>query len=248
MTGLIYKECKQNWHFLIATIILPVLVFFLPAFILRNNDSLVMAIQRSGTGDGQAAKILFIIIGYLIAGAMQTATYAGDDSKKWGYFIVSGPEGVKGYIYTKYMLILGMCMLFAFFMEMSDILYGVFFSQATKQPYIYTTTLFMILFYIQLFLRAIDMPFIVRFGMRQGSIIKVILLLVAVFIMVAVFVASPNTMIAFGEAVDNLASGGDGNGLLVVTGIFPYISIGLFVLSYKISCKLYMKGVEHYDK
>ncbi|MCH5275836.1 MAG: ABC-2 transporter permease [Lachnospiraceae bacterium] len=243
MTGLIYKECKQNRFFLIATAVLPLLVFFLPAVILgKNNGPVITAEGR------QSAKILFIIVGYLIAGAMQTSTYMGDDSKKWGYFIASGPAGVKGYIYTKYMLILGMCMLFVFSMEMSDILYGTFCSSVTEQPYISLSTFFIVLFYIQLFLRAIDMPFIVRFGIKQGSIIKIILFVATLLIMVIIFAASPSAMFAFSEAVENLTGNEPGNLMLVITGMFPYVSIGLFILSYKISCKLYMRGVEHYDK
>ena len=248
MTGLIYKECKQNRFFLIASIVLPLFVFFLPVVILRRDGGLVMTVQRLTTEGGQTARILFIIIGYLIAGAMQTFTYMGDDSKKWSYFIAYNPEGVKGYIYTKYMLILGMCMLLVFSMEMSDLLYGVFFSQITKQSYQSMATFFIVLFYLQLFLRAIDLPFIVRFGMKQGNIIKMILLISALLIMLAVFAASPSAMLAFGEAIDNLTRNEKGDMLLVVIGLFPYVSIGTFVLSYKISCKLYRKGVEHYDK
>lgn len=248
MSGLIYKECKQNRLFLIATMVLPLLVFFLPAVILRNNDGLVMAAQTATAKGTQTIKILFIIVGYLIAGAMQTSTYMGDDSKRWSYFTASTPEGVKGYIYTKYMLILGMCMLFMFSMEMSDILYGAFFSQITKQPYISMSTLFSALLYLQLFLRAIDMPFIIRFGMKQGAMIKMIMLVTVLIITLAVFAARPNIMLAFGEEAENLIMNEIGNIMLAVTGIFPYVSIGIFVLSYKISCKLYMKGVEHYDK
>ena len=248
MSGLIYKECKQNRFFLIATIVLPLFVFFLPLVILRNNDSLFMTASMLITESGQTAKILFIIVGYLIAGAMQISTYMGDDSKRWGYFIASSPEGAKGYIYTKYMLILGMCMLFVFSLEMSDILYGTFFSRVTKQPYISMSTLFIALFYLQLLLRAIDMPFIVRFGMKQGYIIKLILLLAELLIIIAVFAASPSVMLAFGELLENLINNENGDGMLVVSAVFPYVSIGIFVLSYKISCKLYMRGVEHYDK
>lgn len=243
MTGLIYKEYKQNRFFLIATTVLPLFVFFFPAAILRKNAGAGML-----TESGQIAKLLFIIVGYLIAGAMQTATFLGDDSKKWGYFTASNPEGVKGYIYTKYMLILGMGMLFVFSMEMSEILYSAFFSYVTKQPYVSMTAFFIELLYFQLFLRAIDIPFIVRFGMKQGYMIKMILIVIALLIMVAVFAASPRVILGFGDVLEHLISNENENGMLVITGVFPYVSIGLFAFSYKISCKLYMKGVEHYDK
>lgn len=243
MTGLMYKECKQNRFFLLASAVLPLLVFFLPAIIFRNNPDFYMNAES-----GQAVRIFFIIVGYLLAGAMQTSTYIGDNSKKWGYFTASNPEGIKGYLYTKYMLILGMSMLFIFAMEMSEILYGTFFSSVTKQPYISMSSFYIILFYIQLFLRAIDLPFIVRFGIKQGSIIKIILFATALLVTVIIFAVSPSAMFAFSEVLENLISNENRNGMLVVTGLFPYVSIGLFILSYKISCKLYMKGVEHYDK
>ena len=36
--------------------------------------------------------------------------------------------------------------------------------------------------------------------------------------------------------------------LLIIMGIFPYFSIVMFYLSYKLSCRLYIKGVESFEK
>lgn len=246
MTGLIYKECKQNRFLLIATAVLPLLVFFLPVAVLRNNEGLAATARILTEERGKTVMVLFVIVGYLLVGAMQTFTYMGDDSKKWGYFMVSNPEGIKGYIYAKYMLILGMSMLFVFSMEMGEMLYGIFFSQVTKQSYVSMSAFFVLLFYLQLFLRAVDLPFVVRFGMKQGSMIKMILFIAVLLVILIIFAVIPDLMIAFIETVEKLME--NDNGMLVLTGVFPYVSIGMFVLSYQISCKLYMKGVEHYDK
>ena len=35
---------------------------------------------------------------------------------------------------------------------------------------------------------------------------------------------------------------------LVLLAVFPYFAVGLYYLSYKLSCKLYLKGAEEYER
>lgn len=248
MTGLVYKECKQNRWFLLAMVVLPFLVFFLPVLFFNEHFDFAPAFTFLSTENGKTIQVMFLLVGYVIAGDLQARTYMGDDSKKWGYFIASSPEGIKGYMYSKYALILSMCGMFAFLTGFADSLYGAVACQVTHQEYGSMTSLIMVMFYVQLFVRAIDMPFIIRFGMKQGSIIKMIMFVCVILVFAIVFVIAPDMVIALGESVGRVMNESNGNGMLVITGVFPYAAIALYVLSYKISCKLYMKGVEHYDK
>lgn len=240
MTGFIYKEYKQNKLFLILTVLIPFVVYMIPFLLMFGT---------TGTESSENNQILFTLAafaGYIALFVIQSLTFKGDDTKKWGYFIASNPEGIKGYLYTKYMMILGMGLFFSFFMGVAEMVSGVIYESVYQESLLSMNSLYMILFLVQLIFVAIDIPFIVRFGVKQGSIIKTVVVISLVLIFTVVFVISPtavvNTLDSIGTVFDGEISG------LVFTGIFPYLSFGLFYLSYKISCVIYMKGVENYVK
>ena len=43
-------------------------------------------------------------------------------------------------------------------------------------------------------------------------------------------------------------TGDHGDLTMLLLGIFPGFSVGAYILSCKVSCKIYMKGVNEYDK
>lgn len=144
------------------------------------------------------------------------------------------------------MMILGMGLFFSFFMGVAEMVSGAIYESVYQESLLSMNSLYMILFFIQLIFAAIDIPFIVRFGVKLGSIIKTVVVISLVLIFTVVFVISPtavvNTFDAIGTVFDGEISG------LVFTSIFPYLAFGLFYFSYKISCAIYMKGVESYVK
>ena len=83
MTGLVYKEWKQNRWFILSMI----LCGFAPLFVL-----LLMHGEISNIGNAPL-RIGGLIAGFLVAGALQMLVLRGDDRKLWGYWITATPEG-----------------------------------------------------------------------------------------------------------------------------------------------------------
>ena len=43
-------------------------------------------------------------------------------------------------------------------------------------------------------------------------------------------------------------TGEHGDLTMLLLGMFPAFSVGAYILSYKVACKIFMKGVDEYDK
>lgn len=114
-------------------------------------------------------------------------------------------------------------------------------------------SLYMTLFFIQIVLRALELPFIICFGEKHGRTYKILLISVIVFVGIVyiLFGKIPENMsldsffdfiirTAKNEAVLSTT-------MLGVVAVFPYATFVLYYFSYKISCKLYQRGVNNYD-
>lgn len=249
MKGLLYKEFKQNRTGLLVTILVPFLVVLLP-FVLSSADFELSVAGAFISLNNEAAmsKLLLILVTYLVAGDMQGKTLMGDDTKKWGLFVASNPEGIQGYLYIKYVFIFGMCGLMYVAGTMADYLYCTMGYQVTKQV-IEPSVIVTLLFYIQLFLRAIELPFFIRFGMKRGSTIKIILGLLSVLVFTMLVALDPFDIVTKAVGmIDSLRAGDVSDAITLLIALFPFLALGSYYLSYRISCKLYMKGVEQYDK
>lgn len=250
MNGLLYKEFKQNQTGVLVTILVPFLVLLLPVVLTSSGlqlslvDSVVSIENESAT-----LKFLLIMATYLMVGDMQGKTLIGDDTKKWGIFVVSNPVGIKGYLYTKYIFIFGMCGLMFVSGTLADYLYCTIGYQVTKQDIGSMSVTLVLLFYAQLLLRAIELPFFIRFGIKSGTIIKIITGVLLVVLLIVFVLLNPfDIVIKIVGFVDSLRSGNVSDALSLMIAIFPFIALGTYYFSYRVSCKVYMKGVEQYDK
>lgn len=240
MTGFVYKEYKQNRPLLISTVLIPFAVYMIPFFLMFGEA------ETEHSENDQVLFILTAYVGYIALAMIQSLAFRGDDTKKWGYFIASSPEGIKGYLYTKYMMVLGMGLFFLFFMAVAGMVSGTIYESVYHESVLFINLPYMILFPAQLIFAAIDIPFIVRFGVKMGSIIKTVAVISFVLAFTVAFVISPAAVVNTFDSIGKIVSG-ESSGL-VFTSIFPYLSFVLFYLSYKITCMIYMKGVENYAK
>ena len=98
MTGLVYKEWKQNRWFILSMIFCS----FAPLLVL-----LLLRGEIPGA-DHTALRIGGLIAGFLAAGALQMLVLRGDDRKLWAYWVTSTADGYKGFLRVKYEMIFGM--------------------------------------------------------------------------------------------------------------------------------------------
>ena len=111
------------------------------------------------------------------------------------------------------------------------------------------TIISIIVFFMLILMNSFSIPMMLRFGEKKGSIINVIIILCLAI--VAVLILSFVPMEIQDKIFAWLASflTNDFTDLTVLMmGLFPGISVGAYILSYKASCKIFMKGVNEYDK
>ena len=260
MTGLLYKELKQNKLFLLITLLAPFVMVFFPCIgdIISSDgksfsDRIVSCFDTMAES-GTLIRVMCMEFGYFIIGMMQSNVLAGDETKKWGYFTASHPKGVTGQVYMKYVLIFMMCGMLMVSYYFFDALFCQIAFAVTGQEVKMIFQISLILFFLQILLRAIEIPFLIRYGSKKGANIKSVMLLSVLLLglIYLLFGPLPESMEDLTDKIfafiEGLQTGASTPALNLFLGIFEWVALIGYYISYKISCKLYMKGVEQYDK
>lgn len=251
--GMMYKELRQNRLMLILAAAAPFLLTAFPfcfsAFGVISGDMSVD--EMFATATDPIIRMLMCAAGIFAVSALMSNVFTGDDKKLWAYFVVSVPRGVGGYLRCKYAVTLLVIIIYTAAGLAADrtleavkyLVTGYMPSSSGMMPFYGWGAVALLL------LSAIDIPFIVRFGVKRGSIIKMTSLLLLCGAAVAVFVLIPDSA---RESVVNflisIANGGQKDLLTATRIIFPPVSAAAFVLSCRISRGVFMRGAEGYDK
>ena len=245
MGALIYKDFIINRNNLLILFCPILLISAMPLATLVGENAVLDEV-------GVLLPLLFIfayaMIAYIISMFM-SAPFEPDERKKWADFITSSPQGTTGQIGAKYYFVLILAILGLFWCTILENIYAVVFPEVQLS----VGNLCITFFYIQLLTVSIEIPFVVRFGSKVGSMIKALTLILVILVVVvyALFgdLSIFGSIDSFYDWLLNLISGNSKSDILLyISAIFPYLSIALFYLSYRISCKLYLRGVEEYDK
>lgn len=245
MRGLLYKEFAVNRFNLLYLFASIMTMSFLLLFVLLDDEP-------GGLGETEQFLGLFGAFTYLIDFYMlnmfTTNFIQADEQKNPAYFSVTTPEGVNGVVWTKYVFVLltaVFLMIWCFFL---DSVISSLSGLAVNAMMLYS-----ILFYLHLFFSAVDLPFMFRFGAKAGSTYKGVMFIAALLGVVVYALFGDLTIFGsidtFYDALFGFLSGESiPDGFWMVLGLFPFVSIGMYYASYKLSCKLYLKGVETYAK
>ena len=234
MTGLVYKEWKQNRLFILSMILCG------------SAPLIVLLLMRGEIKDiGEAPiRIGGMIAGFLAAGALQMMVLRGDDRKLWGYWITATPYGYKGFLRVKYEMIFAMIVLFLFTLQCVDRGYCAVAADVGTRDVGEISGIAVLLCFVQILFRAIDIPFVYRFGSKKGSFVKLICLIVLTIILLALLILNTERYDAI-IAMCKKVAGGQNSSLILSVGLV--VCLALYYLSYRITCRLYLKGVEQYD-
>lgn len=244
MKGLAYKEWVQNRWFILSMILLgfmPVLMMFL------LRDTMTAAeIADDATGFFKL-RTIGVVIAFLASGLLESMVIIrSDDRKLWGYFISSTEEGYRGFIRVKYEMVYIMIVMASMSLMIVDQITVLFLNDTRHIAADSTQNIISVLTVFQLLLRAVDFPFIIRFGEKKGNIIKLIMLLsIFIILIILVMTDAGGINVKLYDAVSVLIS--DRNALLAVSSA-GVVVLAVYYLSYRISCRLYLKGVEEYVK
>lgn len=239
MGGLIYKDFLTNRKSIfiaLGAMLYCGLMIIMPYIIGTAEEDIGVFMQLYA--------ILMFVAMFFISGAFQGNMLKSDESKRWAYFITSTPM-LKKHIEAKYWFILILSMATVFITSVFDALNCLLFDSASMQMII------MIIFYIQMFLRAIEIPFCVRFGTDMGGYYRAGILVLVILI--------AGTYFLFGDlshfgSIDTFydwlfkALSGEVKAFQMFIAVFPFVSMGMYYLSYKLSCRLYLKGAENFEK
>ncbi|MGN1338928.1 MAG: ABC-2 transporter permease [Oscillospiraceae bacterium] len=250
--GFLYKELRQNTKSISAVIMLPFLILvFLTACI-----AIVSLNQKDGGGDwilrtltSDAIRIASIAIGFFSVSGLLMSVFHGDDKKLWAYFTTSAPMGVKKFLYTKYVMSFAMCGLYFVSSYIAETLVATISWFALGLELISFTGISVLIFFMLILQNSFSIPMTIRFGEKKGNIINIIIILCIAIAAVLVLSFIPRDIQDKVFAwLAGFLTGDHGDLTMLLLGIFPAFSVGTYILSYKVSCKIFMKGVNEYDK
>lgn len=259
MTGLLYKELRQNRLILLLSILLPVPVVFFPLLSLTAglNDyehPLIEAAKQLSETGGLITRLLMTFFGLIILALLISMIFSADESKKWAYFTASHPKGYRGHLYMKYAVLFMVFGLYFVSLYYMDSLLQMIVFHVSGDDMLSFANLYMLLFFLQLFLNAWNIPFMIRFGVKNSAVVRCIAILVLLFLVLVYLLFGPlpggfnGYTLRAADFLEKLMKG-ELNGIIsVIASAFPIAAVGLYLLSYRISCKLFMKGAADYVK
>ena len=256
MRGIIKKDLylERKNIFLCLGVYSFMAIIAIAAVIFAKNN-LVFA-KEFGLDTNNISMCLAMIV-FLMVFFLQSKVCGIDERRKWSYFGTSTPITEKGLVASRYTLMFmiaftGFVICFCF-----DILISLVTGIHTGN-----TIVFMMLLFVNIFYEALELPFVIRYGSGRGTNVKVSVLLTVFFfvILYALFGDISGKVEFFKQLKDNpdIAKYINGEAItarllnmaapkLLMATLLPHIIVLLYYLSYRISCKLYLKGTEEYD-
>lgn len=240
MTGLLYKELvlhKKNLLYMALGELLLSSVMILPLFMKDDFAGSELVITSLST-------LLFLMM-FLIWSMLTTGLFERDETRKWAYFISSSPLTQEGQVKAKYLftlLLYAALFLWCYFLMNFAAVFGCTLNLMAAFG----------MLCLMLLANAIEFPFLVRFGSQTGSRVKTAL---AAFVMLIAFeyllfgdtavLSDPDRLFRALDRLSDTSSMPDA--AMVIMAALPYLSAALYYLSCRLSCRLYLKGVEEYD-
>ncbi len=237
MYGLLYKELLLNKKNLLGTVA-AILVF--SATLLTPTDSFSSEIFVM-------VLIFMTIIGFLIMGMFQQGLFEADESRIWQYYITSTPDGLRNQIRVKYVFSGLLTVLTTFYYLIIYTLSSAILDINVPCPCVFIAL-------TQILFRSIEFPFLVYFGSKYGNTFRSVLIALIMFAGLVYALFGDLTIFGSYERFTNflmnhvLSENGFSQGFSDLIHLVPILIYSLYYLSYRISCKLYLKGGEHYDR
>ncbi len=250
--GFLYKEIRQNSKSILAVILLPFIILVFLTLCLA-----IVSLSEKYGGDNwilemltsDAIRLASIAIGFLSVSGLLMSVFHGDDKKLWAYFTACLPMGVNKFLYTKYVLSFAMCGLYFVSCYVAETLIATISWFALGEEIMSFTGIFIIIFFMLILQNSFSIPTTLRYGEKKGNIINLIVILsVAIAAILALALIPRDIQDMVFAWLAGFLTGDHGDLTALLLGLFPACSVGAYILSYKVSCKIFMKGVNEYDK
>ena len=247
MLGYLYKDIRINRN--ILCIMLGLIVFFsVFPIVAANGDEEVGAVTEGVVYYG----LYFLINGtvFLTVGMMASVFVQTDERKKWCYYNAAVPNGIRQQVGSCYIIVA--CSITIALAMTCGANYIIRTFSSVNIP---SAGGMMVVFaLICLLMRAIELPFFYAFGSKIGSLVKGLLFVVLILIALIYFMFADLSWLGsrddFMENLLNWLSNLDIKHL-VTGGFIGKLLLGavpLYAISYLISTKVYLKGVDRLEK
>ena len=252
MRGLIYKDLYLVKSKVIAGSLSILFIILLMYVIYANVAKNVLFPTEMAAVITDLMIVMYIGVlsyGYIIK---------ADTKKQWGFYGVALPGSAKLIVGAKYMTVFIMYLISYIICVLNDLLIGLFFGKAVDM-----SLLVLIFMLFQMFLNAIEMPFAFRFGTDKAAGIRIFITIVIVLI-ISIYLLFGNiewlmaedglvkTIIRlFGDNMDSRAISGELQRFInrltyinyIEMAVFAHLMVLAYYISYRISCKVFRKGV-----
>ncbi len=232
MRGLLYKQ---------------IMTFRLPAaaVMLSHLYFAVFAVlsELDGKG-GNIWAVLEMIVPFVLFSVCSGELFRYDERDKWCCFAASTPQTSKGQVLVKYYFTLAAHVVILFLCFLADCLFVALRGDiaATNMMIGY------IFFCVSLMMNALEFPFYFRFGSEHGGQVKTASVLTVVLLLCIYGLFGDISFLLDGNFSDTLKDLLSGSTALWALTLLPAAALTLFYLSYRISLRMYRKGMESYEQ
>lgn len=242
MLGLFYADflIRKKEVLLNALVIAgySVLLFLPWGSILEQNGMLTDLIRGETVTFGILPFFVYVLV-FIILSGLQSSLFSGEQ-RNYHAFVASTPLTAKGYILSKYYEVLLLSFAGVLWGAVCDLISSLCAGSPGSAMPVYLS-----LFFIQILLRAVDLPFLICFGLKYGNTVKQIVLSVAAAaaIVYALFGRLPDigSDVLFQSFFLWFVSEEKWAAFpLGLAAVFPYVAVGMFYVSYRLSVKLYL--------
>lgn len=236
MRGLLYKE-----FFLLKGNMIFMAVFQL----IMTGVCILLVTIGLGREDRELTILVLTACYYLPFFIMTIVTqelFAQDEKCPWSSFVGATPQGQKGQIACKYCVIL---------IENLLLLLCCFLTDALVVAVTGDTTISMVLvgmffFCFRIFLQAIEIPFLMRFGTHAGGAVKGAVQAIILFAAICYGLFGNISFLFSDDPVAAFFVFFSSGHVLWVLAVIPYVAVAAYFLSYRISLRIY-KGVDYVE-
>ncbi len=250
MYGFLYRNFRVMRQMLIMLSFIILSTAFMPIFKALNWDPEELNDIMGYHMPCMLFYFILMMLSYFINGELHKA----DEKRLPVYFAIASPAGVNGYVKSKYITTLLLPFIAMNICLVTDIIATAILDlrpdvvQVTSFMGIYTGMFMMIIL-----LNAIELPFMIRFGVKKGANVKAVIFLGILAAAGIYFLFGDISMFGTMEdfiqfLLDVLNGKRGGTTLLAISALMPPITLALYYLSYLLSCKLYLKGVEQLEQ
>lgn len=249
MYGFLYRDLRLSRPMLLSTALMLLFTILAPIFAALNlSDDCTEIFEYN------FISFMCYAMNMAFCFFVQGELHKSDEKRLPVCFAIASPAGANGYVKSKYISnfmvpfsLMNICLLTE---QVALTIVDLNTKEVHPQSFngIYT-----MIFLILLLLNSIELPFMFRFGVKKGANIKAAVFL-SIFAGIGIYllfgdISMFGSMDDFMQFLLDLVNGVKGGSTMVaIIAISPLVTFAFYYLSYLISCKLYLKGVEQLEQ